>query len=184
MVCIPQHLLRPITNYMHVWVHLLPYWIQHTPFLHHVKTSLVSSRRRCWNLCHSTRGLLVPPLCSFNFHFCPQNYPKEYSHHQRKIHISTIMKRDQSNSHLQTAVVSPCYYKELWITLKSLSLNLKMATNRERSFNVFSQSEMLPMTLLLLNCTRVIKSLTAPWRAVSQFGLSWSPLKEYWLNLQ
>ena len=72
---------------------------------------------------------------------------------------------------------------ELWIIVKSLSLNLKMAANRERSFNLFSHSETLPMTLFLLNGTRVIKSLTTPWRALSQFGLSWSPLKEYWLNL-
>lgn len=65
MVCIPQNLFWPITNYMHVWVWLLPYWIWYPPFLHHTKTSLVSSSRRCWNswiTCPSTLLFQLPFL--------------------------------------------------------------------------------------------------------------------------
>lgn len=76
MVCIPQHLLWPITNYMHVRVQHLPYWIQYPPFLHHMKTSLALSSKRCWNSCHSTRGLLVPPPLLFQLPFLSLKLPK------------------------------------------------------------------------------------------------------------
>lgn len=57
-----------------------------------------------------------------------------------------------------------------------------MAASRQSSFNVSRPSEVLPAMLVLLNSMRVIKSLSKSWRAVSQSGLSWSPLKEYGLN--
>lgn len=70
-VCIPQVILRPIPSYTRVWVRLLPCQIGCPPFCHCVKASLVSSSRRCWNTCHSAKGLLVPSLHSFNLRFCP-----------------------------------------------------------------------------------------------------------------
>lgn len=98
-VCIPRGILWPIPSYAHVWARLLPHGIRCPPFCHCGKASLVSSSGRCWNTCHSAKGLLVSSL--FQLALLSLDNPKEYSQHQRKIHVSTVMKRDQSNSHLQ-----------------------------------------------------------------------------------
>lgn len=45
--------------------------------------------------------ITCPSTSFFQLVFLSLDNPKEYSHHQRKIHVSTVMKRDQSNSHLQ-----------------------------------------------------------------------------------